>query len=1286
MSGEQKASPRATILTIKAVMHDRCKQSLACLVLVLGAAIPAWTQSSLVSSRVVEPVNDSRLVKLTGNTVPMARPQFDQGRMDSGKMLEKVLMVLKRSPEQEAALAAFNERQYDPKSRDFHHWLHAEEFGQLYGPSDSDIAQVTSWLQNRGFQITEVSKGRVWFLFSGSVSQVEQAFHVEMHNYLVNGKTHISNDRDPSIPAALAPVIAGIASLQDFFPEPQLVRGKWVKRNKKTGKVTLMNPQPGRARILAEELPVVNGGGKNPSPPDHASPFQIANPQFGFIDQDDDIREDMTPWDFATIYNVLPLWQAAKPINGTGITVAIAATSDVEATDISTFRREFDLSATTINTIETDPATDPGVVSDGGNLENTLDLEMVSAAAPGASLDLVVSANTSTTFGNQLSANYIIDNETAPIMNSSYGLCELQLGTAGNAAVNQVWQQGATEGISIFVSAGDQGSAGCTDQNTPAPNLTPYGFQVNGLASSPFVTAVGGTDSIWWYQLESAAGTLISTYWNLTNAANQGNAKGYIPEIAWNSTCANPLLLTDFINTTTGEPFPNTEALCQAADGSADFLGLMLIAGGSGGVSACTTNSTPGITSSTLAPSSCSAGYSKPSWQTALTPADGHRDLPDISMFASAGYGVSGMDITSSAVLICATDPSQGIDSCDYSGDEIVDQEVGGTSAASPYSAGVMAMVLQKNGGAKQGLANPVFYKMAAAQSTAACNSSTEAAGNACFFNDITQGSNAMACTPGDPACTVINSGNTVGVLNVNGVTQYNAAAGYDLATGLGSMNVANLVNGWVANGATVNVTPAPTTLTFALTGVGSTSAAQAVTITNTGTASAALTSETLTGADASSFAIATNTCGAALYPGTSCTVSVELKPAARGTLTASLSIADSAAGTPQTVALSGTGDSAGAASTTALQFVAVTPCRVADTRNATGPFGGPELTGGTTRAFDIPQGACSIPSSAVAYSLNVTVVPGGPLGYLSMWASGQPQPLVSTLNSDGRVKANAAIVPAGTNGGVSVFVTDSTQVILDIDGYFAPAGTASALAFYPVTPCRAVDTRNAAGALGGPSLAAGASRNFPLPSSNCNLPATAVAYSLNVTSVPQGPLNYLSLWPSGQSQPLVSTLNAPTGTVTANAAIVPAGSGGAVSVYVTNASDIVLDVDGYFAAPGAGGLSVYTTTPCRVLDTRISSGVFSGTLEVSVASSACAPPSTAQAYVLNATVVPPAPMGYLSLWPQGENQPLVSTLNALDGAVTSNMAIVPANDGNIDAYSSSANQLILDLSAYFAP
>jgi len=368
------------------------------------------------------------------------------------------------------------------------------------------------------------------------------------------------------------------------------------------------------------------------------------------------------------------------------------------------------------------------------------------------------------------------------------------------------------------------------------------------------------------------------------------------------------------------------------------------------------------------------------------------------------------------------------------------------------------------------------------------------------------------------------------------------------------------------------------------------------------------------------------------------------------------------------------------------LQFVPVTPCRVADTRNAIRPFGGPELGARTSREFEIPQSACKIPSSAVAYSLNVTVVPNGPLGYLTIWPSGQSQPLVSTLNSDGRVKANAAITPAGTNGGVSVYVTNETQVILDIDGYFVPKGTASALAFYPVTPCRVVDTRKAVGPLGGPFMAAGTSRAFPVQSSSCGLPADAQVYSLNVTAAPRGDLGYLTMWPTGAAQPLVSTLNAPTGTDTANAAIVPAASNGDVSVYVSNSTDVVLDVDGYFAAPATGGLSLYTTTPCRVLDTRQSSGAFKGTLDVAVEPSVCGPSSTAQAYILNATVVPPSGLGFLSLWPNGENQPTVSTLNAIDGAVTSNMAIVPTNNGNIDAFSSNPTQLILDLSSYFAP
>jgi hypothetical protein len=369
---------------------------------------------------------------------------------------------------------------------------------------------------------------------------------------------------------------------------------------------------------------------------------------------------------------------------------------------------------------------------------------------------------------------------------------------------------------------------------------------------------------------------------------------------------------------------------------------------------------------------------------------------------------------------------------------------------------------------------------------------------------------------------------------------------------------------------------------------------------------------------------------------------------------------------------------------TPGLQFIPVTPCRVVDTRGAAGPFGGPELSAAQTREFDIPQSACNIPSTAVAYSLNVTVVPNASLNYLTLWPTGLAQPNVSTLNSDGRVKANAAITPAGTNGGVDVFVSDASQVILDIDGYFVPAGTASALAFYPVTPCRIADTRGAAGPLGGPSLAGATSRAFPIQSSSCGLPATAQAYSLNVTAVPHSTLNYLTTWPTGQPQPNVSTLNSSTGAVTANAAIVPAGSGGEVSVFVYDDADVILDVNGYFAAPATGGLSLYTTTPCRALDTRPTA--FNGTIAVSVEGGTCAPLSTAQAYVLNATVVPQGPLVYLTLWPDGGAQPNVSTLNADDGAITSNMAIVPTNNGSIDAFSDGTTNLILDLSSYFAP
>ena len=350
------------------------------------------------------------------------------------------------------------------------------------------------------------------------------------------------------------------------------------------------------------------------------------------------------------------------------------------------------------------------------------------------------------------------------------------------------------------------------------------------------------------------------------------------------------------------------------------------------------------------------------------------------------------------------------------------------------------------------------------------------------------------------------------------------------------------------------------------------------------------------------------------------------------------------------------------------LQFVAVPPCRVYDSRPQHGGSGA--IPGRTFQSFVIPQlsqsNGCGDLSSAVAYSLNVTAIPHRSLGFLSIWPTGEGIPTVSTMNSlDGRVKADAVIVPGGNQGAINVYVTDTSDVALDIDGYFAPV-SGSTLAFYPLTPCRVADTRspNFPQGLGTPQLSAGQARNFPVLESSC-IPAhaNAAAYSFNFTVVPinQHPVGYLSVWPTGQNQPVVSTLNDQTGTIVANAAIVPAGTSGNITAYATDGTQLLIDIDGYFAPAGPGGLSLYPVAPCRVLDTRHGQGAFSGELTVDVVNSVCGTPSAAQAYVFNATVVPVGPLGYLALWPDGQQQPVVSTLNATDGAITSNMAIVPA-------------------------
>ncbi len=330
-----------------------------------------------------------------------------------------------------------------------------------------------------------------------------------------------------------------------------------------------------------------------------------------------------------------------------------------------------------------------------------------------------------------------------------------------------------------------------------------------------------------------------------------------------------------------------------------------------------------------------------------------------------------------------------------------------------------------------------------------------------------------------------------------------------------------------------------------------------------------------------------TSTDGAATLPadailnGTG-TFSASLVTAGPQTITVTDSLKPSITGTSAIIAIS---------PSSGLRYIAVSPCRVVDTRNAAGPFGAPFVPASGSRSFSIPNSTnCSIPSTAQAYSLNLTVVPHGTLGYLTMWPTGVNQAVVSTLNSiDGRVKANAAIVPAGDNGAVSVFATNDTDVVLDINGYFVATSNSNADSFYPTTPCRLIDTRaGVSPTVSSGALAGGSSRTLPLLSSNCNVPATATAYSLNFTVVPaSGTLGYLTVYPTGVAQPVVSTLNAPTGTVVANAAIIPAGTAGSIDVFATDPTDLIVDINGYFAPPGTGGLSFYSLPPCRVLDTR---------------------------------------------------------------------------------------------------
>ena len=689
----------------------------------LSTAMSAQEQSQMAAAPrplITQALDESRLTVLKGNTHPMARPEFDLGTAPATLPMERMLLVLKRSDAQESALRKLLDDQQDKNSPNYHKWLTPEQFGAQYGPTDADVQTITTWLQSHGFQVG-TTKGRTLLEFSGSASQVQEAFHTSIHKYVVNGEQHWANAGDPSIPAALAPAVAGVRSMNSFRPKPMSKLLGEFSRDKDTGQIHPVEP--------VYTLPT--GCVEDPS---------SNNPCF----------YGLSPYDFATIYNVQPLWTAG--INGTGQTIAIVGETNINIQDVRDFRNLFGLPVNDPQIILNGP--DPGIVGD--EVESNLDLQWSGAVAPNATIKFVTSASTETTAGIDLSAAYIIENNLAPVMSESYGFCELGLGTAGNQFYNALWQQAAAQGITVFISSGDNGAAGCDNFNAPSPAPALFGLQVSGFASTPYNVAVGGTDFNDFLN--------PSAYWNASNNTHQASAKGYIPEIPWNSSCTNPIF---------GQIGYSQSAETNCNDPSIyGSFGVPL--GGSGGVSACTVND--GATTA-----SCTGGYAKPSWQTGTgVPNDGKRDIPDVSLFASSGF-------LGNFYIMCEADITNG-NSCSLAPSYNF-IAIGGTSASSPAFAGIMALVNQKTG-ERQGNANYILYKLAAQQTT--------------VFHDITSGTIAMPCATGTPNCTTSVGGHPFGVLS-----GYNAGTKYDLATGLGTVDANALVTKWN----TVTLAPSVTTL-----------------------------------------------------------------------------------------------------------------------------------------------------------------------------------------------------------------------------------------------------------------------------------------------------------------------------------------------------------------------------------------------------------------------------------------------------------------------------------------
>ena len=617
--------------------------------------------------RIVQAVDKSQATVLNGNVHPLARPQYDQGRVEAS-MPMRVTIVFNMSTAQQADLNALLASQQERGSADYQRWLTPEQYGSRFGLSQGDINKVTGWLESEGFQVETMPASQNAIVARGSAQQVTAALHTEIHQYLVNGKAQFANSSSPSVPTSLADVISGIRGLNNFALKPRLVR-----------------------KISPKFTSGVTG------------------------------NHFITPPDFATIYQLNTLYQQQN-ITGAGQKIVVVGQSDVALNDVRAFRTNSGLVANDPTPIDPNNSAlvglivpnandDPGMLSSDID-EANLDVEWSGAIAPNATIIFVV--------GNPVSGGGVFDALQyaithspilAPVISVSYGECEA--GAVADGSYSGFYlpflQQANAEGITVLGPSGDSGAADCDTGNTSVDGLA-----VDMPGSLPTVTSVGGTE----FQEGTDPGHI---YWRSLPGVDvtPGSAIMYIPEGAWNDT--NVII-----------------------NGSS----IGLTAGGGG----------------------ASSVIAKPAWQAGTgVPNDAARDVPDVSFSASPlqdPYLICSeyVDPTSNQLTPwCTTNGFRNANSNPNLNGTL--DAVGGTSVGPPAMAGIVALISQAtNHTTGWGNINPILYPLAAHAPTA--------------FNDVTIGNNQV---PFSSACGAVS--------NIG----YNAATGYDLATGLGSINVSDL-------------------------------------------------------------------------------------------------------------------------------------------------------------------------------------------------------------------------------------------------------------------------------------------------------------------------------------------------------------------------------------------------------------------------------------------------------------------------------------------------------------